>query len=188
MKSRVAIDVDGVLGNFLAPCLEMFSEHYDLHLRPEDLTQWDFVGAHLTAAQAKEFWTKIGAPGFHRRIQPYEGAVEGLRELSRLAHVYIVTAPLADASTWTYERDTWLAEHFEISRSAIVHTSAKHLIKANFFVDDRPENVAAWQAEHPQECGLLWNQPYNAHATEMARVHSWAELCEAIREHRRSKG
>ncbi len=77
-----------------------------------------------------------------------------------------------------HEREQWLEANFGFHHKQIVHTSAKYLCKGDVLIDDKPDNLILWAAEHPDGLALLWNQSYNNKETAagLTRVHGWPEV------------
>ncbi len=47
-------------------------------------------------------------------------------------------------------------------------------------VDDKPSNVMAWEAQHPDGIGVVWAQPYNVDYPGL-RVAGWEALIRLVR-------
>lgn len=179
---RVGIDVDGVLADLLTPLLTIASELLQREVYVSHLQSWDLDDLFLgdDAALLPELWRRAGAPGFCRDLRPYEGAVEGVAALREAgADIFVVTSPLHDAPTWTHDREHWLREHFQIHRHHINHVHEKYTFAGGMLVDDKPENIERWAAEH-EGVAVLWDQPWNAqhvfrHETraEVRRTSVW---------------
>lgn len=183
MKRRILLDVDGVLADLLTPCLAIASEIVGRELTAADLPDWHFESILPDKRAVAELWTRIGAYGVCRTLAPYPGAVEGVRALAEVAHVYAVTAPLSANPQWTSEREAWLAQHFAIPRNMVVHTAAKYLIGGAILVDDKPAHVEEWAREHERGTPVLWEHPYTARHTfphdvryRVVRTRDWEAL------------
>lgn len=170
----VGVDVDGVLADLLTPILEGINTTFSKSLTPEDMDSW-CIKKHLEGDEHK-FWDQLGNSNLHDRLLPYPGAKEGLALLQTVAEVYIVTSHLSAGRTWVYDRDQWLLKHFGIPKKRVIHTEAKYRVLADALVDDRPDNVIAWQAVHPTGRGVVWAHPWNADTKCKYRTNSWVEL------------
>lgn len=183
LKHRVLLDVDGVLADLLTPCLAVASEIVGRELMPADMSEWHFESLLPDKSDVNTLWKRIGAPGVCRSLLPYPDAVEGVRALAEVAHVYAVTLPLSANPQWTSEREAWLLEHFGIPQNMVVHTAAKYLVKGAMLVDDKPEHVQEWAREHERGIPVLWEHPYTArHAFphdvryKVVRTNDWDVL------------
>lgn len=182
--NRVLLDVDGVLADFVGGYLQLLEHHTGLVAMREHITAFD-IGASLglTREQSSRMKRAIGdTPAFARHLDVYAGAAEGFRELAQVADVWIVTSPWNSNPTWTHDREAWLQRHFGIPHSRVIHTSAKHICRGDFLVDDKTETLHAWQAEHPQGRAVQWITPHNRRDgwTGVA-TDSWSELVGMVR-------
>lgn len=157
---RVGVDVDGVLADFLNPALRLIADLLNRDVRLEEATEWDFVKTLVPKELLPLFWSEVGKQGC-RNMAPIPGAVEGISRLAEKAGVYIVTSPLHSGREWTTQREEWLAEHFGIHRSKVIHTSAKYTFSGKALIDDNPLNVEEWAYEHEKGIPVLWETPYN---------------------------
>lgn len=176
-RIRIGVDVDGVLGDFdgasLAIMKGMFlpSEVPDI----ENRTTWNF-DALIPPHHREAFWAHLATPGFHRELRPYPGAKAGMQRLKLYGRVYIVTSPLDNATTWTHEREQWLAQHFGVHRLRVTHTHAKYAFDCDVLLDDNPAHVNAWAEEGHTGTPILWSQPYNEHThlhPRVVRARGW---------------
>lgn len=179
-RPRVLIDVDGVLADFLAPSLPILERLTGRPWTTSDFKTWDLFDT-VPRVHEKPFFDAVNQLGWCRNIPVFAGAQEGVRRLRELAEVYIVTSPMNHVPTWTHEREGWLRDHFDISHKKVVHTSAKYLCVGDVLVDDKPANIQAWEEEHPDGLGLLWDQPYNREFRARHRVSTWAEVIDEVR-------
>lgn len=183
---RILIDVDGVSADyshgFVTVCNRLFGTTHTA----ADITQWDTAAAlGLSAEQADACYQEIRKPGFALSLHLLPGARESVRQLQKDHDVYFVTTPFrgakSDHVSWSADREHWLRDHFGAGSDRIIHTSAKHIVTGDVFVDDKPENVRAWQEHNPSGFGLLWYQPYNwDQRGELPVCHSWAHLFDIL--------
>lgn len=174
-RPRVLLDVDGVLADFLTPSLAIFQRLTGHPYTHGDFKTWDIFET-IPREHESAYYEVVNVPGWCRSLPVYEGAQAGVQALKEVADLYIVTSPLSRHPTWTHEREGWLHEHFGIHHRKIVHTSAKYLCIGDVFVDDRPDHIEAWEAEHAGGLGLLWDQPYNRGSKAGFRVLDWNQV------------
>lgn len=174
---RVGIDVDGVLADLLTPLMTMVSELLQKDVGVGHVETWDLdelFAKHNASHLVPELWRRAGSPGFCRTLQPYPDAVEGVASLREAgADLFIVTSPLHDAATWTHDREGWLKDHFGIDRKHVVHCHSKHVFSGLMLVDDKPDNIRAWAAEHGADGAVLWDASWNQDAVELQRTRAW---------------
>ncbi len=184
-KPRVGVDVDGVLADLATPLLALMNSLYGTNHKPDSMERWD-IEHLIPEGEVADFWARVGTPGFvHDQMQPYPGAVDGVRALSEIADVYVVTSYLHDAPTWVHERDAWIDRHFGIPRHKMVHTKAKYTFTGRMLIDDKPQNIEEWSVEHPRGCPVLWAQPYNnpfvyQPSPDVIRTKSWRRVLKLV--------
>lgn len=173
-KPIVLLDCDGVLADYVGGALKLVHRVTDARFTREDVDVYDFAPKLLPDdAHRAEFAHLISQPGFCASLEPCTGAVDGVRELSEVGDVYVVTASSGPNPTWAYERDRWLLVHFGIGHHRVIHTHAKHRVHGDMFVDDRPEYIEAWRFGQR----LLWAAPHNArHTLNVNRHADWGLL------------
>ncbi len=188
---RILTDVDGVLCQFVPAYLSIVNHVLKRTHTEDDVTEWAIERSlGLTEEETATVESYIRARGFASQLQPYPGAQDAVMRLRAAGHsVYFVTTPFRGSRgqhlSWVDDREHWLIDHFGAVPGDIVHTSAKHLVSGDVFIDDRLENVISWQAANPDGMGLLWYQPYN-YVTDMGPgsplvCHSWDHLTEILR-------
>ena len=179
MRPRFLCDVDGVLADFTSAALAIV-EGLTGEKPPHDARQeWDLFRSYPRGIREAAY-ERMRQPEFCRNLEPYDGALEGLDRVSKVADVYFVTSPLGGPH-WTHEREEWLMRHLGYSARYVVHTSAKHLCIGDVFLDDKPDNVVTWAAHHPGKAALLWPAPHNAQTRDVAipgvrRVRQWRDV------------
>lgn len=77
--------------------------------------------------------------------------------------------------------DTLLFKYFDyLTWNNVIVTSHKHLIKADYLIDDRPENLIGGVYQ-----GVLFDAPHNKNFNEaqygIIRVTSWEEIYSLIK-------
>lgn len=182
MRPRVLLDVDGVLAQFTRAFLGAVRAELGHDYDVDAVTTYSLIDClGLSKAEFDRCAAHVNEPGFARTLDVYPGAVEGVAALHRVADVYIVTSPWNSNPTWTYDREAWLAEHFGIPHSRVVHTSAKHLVRGDVLVDDKTSTLVEWQAEHPTGIAVQWVTPHNARDQwDGAATRDWPTLCQMI--------
>lgn len=164
MKPVVALDVDGVIANFLGHTLYyMKTSNKPSPYDESNWPQWEITDV---VPEHKDWLRTIWAgQGFCETIPPYEDAVEGVLSLASISEVHFVTSPAWYSKHWMPERYEWLEKHFGKFipiKERLTFTRAKHKFNCDVFVDDNFKTVM----KHPN-CetmtvwSLLWARPYN---------------------------
>ncbi len=185
-KPRVLLDVDGVLADFVGGYLGLLESTLGIVAKPEDITHFD-IGAslRLTPDQASTMKRAIGScEGFARCLAVCPDAAFGVRELERIADVYIVTSPWNSNPTWTHDREHWLLANFGIKSNRVTHTSAKHICHGDFLVDDKTSALVDWMADGGKGragVAVQWETPHNRLDGWMGpSTNRWGELVEMV--------
>jgi len=162
---RFLVDMDGVMTNFNKAVWDGFEQtHPELKnnfLRPNPILDFyaeDAYESTLFKRLVREINTE---PGFFRKLEPIEGAIEALQDLQNDPNfqVYICTAPLLENPTCTDDKMAWVLHYlgYEWTRRTII-SKDKTVIDGDFLIDDKPliEGVQdpIWQR-------IVFDQPYN---------------------------
>lgn len=160
----VLLDCDGVLADFVGGYLREITDNIK-----------------LTDEEKRAVNDIVREPGFVLNLAVLDGAKAGVKALAKVSDLYIVTSPW-NSRHWAGERQEWLCEHFKDLRlKKIVQTSAKHLVRGDFLVDDKASNCQAHGKAWPGSRPLLWDTIHNRLDTGIERVSSWDELLGRIK-------
>lgn len=162
MKPVFAIDVDGVLADFVGRLCERIRERASwCPIQPHDITQWE-LSKCMSGEAFKVALQVMNEPGFAYSLDVYEGARELVEACRERATVVALTAPLATSPTWVEERKAWLVEKLGFDPKDIVFCPSKH--KARFacdeLVEDSTENLQAWRLANRTMLGALVARPW----------------------------
>ena len=179
--TRVLLDCDGVLSNFVESALEFIYLHTNVLHRAEDVLDHDTFGYLGVKHLEEKLKDEIDRYAWCYNLQPFSGAKQGVRRLSKVSEVVVVTAPF-HADGWVPQREDWLWDHMMIPRSRIVHTKNKGLVGGDFLVDDKVENCIEWGNANPHGTPIIWDRPYNRgeKSRGIVRVHTWDELHDIV--------
>jgi 5'(3')-deoxyribonucleotidase len=174
-KPRFLVDVDEVLVDFQTPAFAHLERLFGRKVTSDDYTVWDMF-ALMSEDEKTAIFAEVAKPGYCRALEPKPGAVEAIKTLRRMVDVYAVTSHFP-GPTWVHERDAQLKEDFGFSGKDIIHTSAKFLVRGDYFLDDNPTHVNAWAAEHPTGIAMLWHIPNTRRlGFDDLRVRTWDEV------------
>lgn len=181
MQEPVLVDVDEVLGDFQTPALDIIAEVTGRRYQLEDFTTWDIFEV-LTKEEADTVFACLKQQGFASRMVPTPGSQDFIRELSKMAKVYIVTSPFPSL-TWVGERTQWVRDHFGIPSKQVVHTAAKYLVRGRALLDDKPEHTESWLKANPGELAMLWHIHNTRNIAHPNRVKTWDEVLTQVEKH-----
>lgn len=181
----VLVDCDGPLADFISAALTIVYEETGKRWLPEQITTWEIFETINDKDLENKVYDKIKSRGGCIGISVMEGARVGLHSLQQIAEVVIVTSPFHGSETWVYERELWLAKHFNIDHHDIIHARKKQHVAGDFLIDDHPKHIKAWGARWPEGQALLWDLPVNRgeDSKGLTRVYSWADVYERVAKH-----
>ena len=163
-RFRVGLDVDDVL----LPCIELAVEWanrdygFDPPLRVEECTSWDLKGT-----RAEVILKYFGMEEFFEEQTPLAGAVEFVKELSKRAEIFAVTAIDPETLLSVLEKNIK-----EIPEENYIPTSRKEMVKLDVLLDDGSHNLLKSSATYP----VLYRRPWNSHITGTLAVNSYDEF------------
>jgi len=183
---KVAIDVDGVLADFVLGALPILSEVSGKDVIREDITEWNFCKAIGMPEIGEDFWPRLTEKGFCLSLEELTGAMqfmEGIKELAAqgLVDYRFVTSPLKSgkglSEHWCHERVQWLLDHgFAESCDQVIFGHSKEWIDGDVLIDDGPHNFT-----RGRKANLLLNAAHNrAVDGDFTRVYGLAEALEVI--------
>jgi 5'(3')-deoxyribonucleotidase len=197
MHSRpiVLLDCDGPLSCFTSGYLEALEKETGMRHLASEVDQWSIADCDFFTQAAKKINVAprdlkarvdrhVSVAGFCAGLKVQPGARDAVYALRQLADVYVVTSPWDSSPTWQYERLHWIAEHFEIPRARVVQTGTKHIIRGDFFVDDKTSHVIEWGLSWPHGIAFLFDMGHNQAAHQLpsnAERAKWDEIIDRVR-------
>jgi 5'(3')-deoxyribonucleotidase len=152
---RIYLDMDGVLVDLMAGWMPYLNEVSGKDVKIEDVNMWGIESVYdIPFVVARK---PLDEPGFWEGLPPYHGAVNFVETLEEMGHdVYIASTPFP---SWVcmWGKRMWVEEHLTFlppTRLCLIHD--KHLLRGDMLVDDKPENLVAFQGLR-----VLFNQPWN---------------------------
>jgi 5'(3')-deoxyribonucleotidase len=149
-KPSAVLDVDGVLGNTIDAALPILNGISSKQLKHDDIDQYFMEAvAGLTPDQTRLFHEHTWhSHTFCSTIEPYPHAQAGV-EMLRIAdfELFVATAPMPEVIYWYAQREKWLAKHFGIPSSRVIHASGegKALLGCNFLFEDKTSTLIGWE-------------------------------------------
>lgn len=190
-KLRIGIDFDDVLVDCNTALQDFHNRHYGTTLTKEDVTTYSFEKLWgCTKDEERIRLSQFLKSEQHDGIEPIDGAVEAIHELSIHHELYIITARVPEAREVTRKLlrhfpDVFKHIHFT-GTSAVTNlkiTKAEICKKESIdiFIDDHINNVLSVSlAGIPS---LLLDQPWNRNEplpNGVKRVYSWGDILNEI--------
>lgn len=144
-KITVLVDMDGVLADYYAGFLKIWTDRYpDRKVVPASQLTSFYLEDSYPAEWIDEILAITRGKGFFRNLPPIEGAVQALKEMdeSGLYEIYLCTAPDVDAEDQCCpgEKLQWVEEVLgkKWLKRTIMSTD-KSLVMGDIIIDDKPE-------------------------------------------------
>jgi 5'(3')-deoxyribonucleotidase len=183
-KKRVLVDCDGILADFMTPCIDFINERTGMSHTVDEVRGWNAFECLKYEYLEAQFFDLVTRGGWCSGMIPYSGAQDGLRRLSLEAEVVIVTSPM-QSLPWALERTQWLKRYFNVPHERIVMTRTKRYVSGDFIIDDLAENCADWLSGNLSGTALLWTRPWNednefAMTVGTKRVSDWDQIIQEV--------
>lgn len=172
-KIRFILDVDDVLLHCNDTAVNYLNEERKTNYTVEDIPHWGLLNSPLDE-RLKYFQQEE----FVLAQKPYDGAIEFVQDLRQRGEVFFVTdCP----TTVKAARDLSLAKWFQAKPNEILSGSAKFLIRADFMLDDKIENIMGTATHQVNvDYPILMRRPWNQSSTGLLTVSNYQEALALI--------
>jgi 5'(3')-deoxyribonucleotidase len=169
---RIAIDMDGVIADFLSKHLAAYNAEFGERLTLEDLR-----GTHLSELVVEERRDLLEAflttDDFFGDLEVVEGSQDVVSDLTDRYEVFVTTAAMEYPTSFA-AKFRWLEEHFPfVPSSNVVFCGDKGIIAADYLIDDNAHHFARFRGE-----GILFTAPHNVEENRYRRVNDWQDVRE----------
>ncbi len=174
-RLRVGLDVDDTLYECNAYALSIINER---HPDEEPITINEITGWGHYGRRADERIALYSDPEFVATQPIIAGAQKFVRELSKLADVFFITAVPACCMSARAER--LIRDFPEIPAQNIIIGTRKEIMQLDILLDDGAHNISNSKAAYP----VLFRKPWNAHLSGLLSVNSYSDflhLCKMVR-------
>ncbi len=174
-RLRVGLDVDDTLYECNSYALSLINKKYpdEDPVMLDEITSWGKCGRH-----AEERIAYYSDPEFVATQPICQGAQKFVRELSKLADVFFITAVPPECMSARAQR---LVKDFpEIPAKNIIIGTRKEIMQLDILLDDGAHNIANSRAAYP----VLFRKPWNTHLSGLLSVNSYDDflhLCKMVR-------
>lgn len=170
----VYLDMDEVLA-------DTYSAHIDIYNRDyrENLTLAECMGYEVWQCVPEERRQSVRdharTEGFFSALNPIEGSIQVVEELSKKHEVYIASAAMQFPNSLR-EKSDWLDAYFPfIPWQHRILLGHKHVLQGDILIDDRTFNLQRFKGRP-----LLFTSPHNIHENHFERVHNWEEIAQLL--------
>lgn len=174
-KLRIGLDVDDVLYDCNAYALSIVSKRHpeEPPMSINEITGWGEYGRH-----PKERIALYSDPEFVRRQPVFPGAQKLVKELTKFADVFFVTAVPVQCMSARGER--LLKDFPEVPPENIIIGTRKDVMALDILLDDGPHNISNSKATYP----VLLRRPWNMELSGLLSVNSYGDFlqfCKMVR-------
>ena len=194
MKTRIGIDIDGVLRNFSLDLYNVIREHYPDYIKdgsenvysveetPKEMTDWDLENSfNAPKKEIQRIYREEHAETILGNGTPFKKNVDYLREQIRKdEHTFI--AVTSQYPICCHHTLSWLGKQ-ELGFSSVVFKKGKRKweVEIDYLIDDSPNNYHAWVYGRQMEDGfILMNRPWNEKIKADYRVNNIKEAMGVI--------
>lgn len=178
--TTILLDVDGVLADCNKAVYQAARRMFNRKL--PHYSTWDkyaFEDSMKLTRSEKEYFYKTLArkDNVGNQINFYSGAQSFIEHLGFGHEVVFVTAPWRGLDHWVEARYALLDHYLGRRKFSIVLTHDKHLIRGDWLIDDKWENI-----EKNLDRGILFEQPWNTAARTSANytAKDYAEVLKIV--------
>lgn len=175
-KLDILLDLDAICVNLHDSWYGAYNKDWNDTLTVDKVTAWN---THKFAKPECVFpdrgYDKPGTgiyfylelPEVHLDAKPIEGAVDALQRLSIDGHNLVVCTSAMATEHTPSQKIKWCQKHlWFIPKNNIFVGHLKHMIRADVFIDDCPDNVRKYRQANPDATIMSIRYPYNEGVTE----------------------
>ena len=134
---RLIIDMDGVLVDLANPLLAIYNREKGTSIKLEDIIQYDLS---IYPGMSDIF----KRPGFFRKLKPFPGALEALRELHEAGHEIVIASNHMQIHHIWREKYDWLLDNVKGVTYSPYFTDRKDNLCGDLILDDCPAYLEAF--------------------------------------------
>ena len=167
MKKKIAVDLDGVITQFVP---EICIRHNLLtgdKLKPADITDWDLKKFDV----ADDTWI---IPGFFRGLDPVFDGIEVLWRWYKKIDFCIATDTMG-IDFVQQEKQDWINEHVPFIKK-VYFGKDKTIVPADILIEDGPKHLQEWPF-----ITIKVIHPYNLYIQADYEVENWQQIEELFK-------
>jgi 5'(3')-deoxyribonucleotidase len=171
-KLRIALDVDGVLADFVGASLHWVRSQTGFGIWPEQITSWE-IENFIPKKHRDSLISLWNSKSFCASIPIIGSPQSALLQLREKYIVRCVTSPMKTNRFWKAERELWLKNLLDFKGKDIIFSSKKyeHADMFDMLIDDGAHNVTDW-LDKTSKPSILIDRPWNSQTPWAARAIS----------------
>lgn len=170
----VVSDVDDTVASLVETWIKLYNVDFKDNIKKSDIVAWD-IGSFIKNPNNRQYlYEYIEDPTIYDKIKPIKDSLWGINKLKNMGYrVVFATASTIGASGRKYR---WLKDYgFIDSKSDYIECYDKNLVRGDYIIDDRFDNVINFQGK-----GILYSQPWNLKDNWNMRCNNWKEVINLI--------
>ena len=168
---KIALDMDDVIADYVGKAIKTYEDEFSTKV-DKSLMDGKKVWQIIPEEHAKVVREFPYRPGFFRDLAIKPGAKETIEKLQEKYEVFIVTAAMEFPTSFV-DKYEWIKEHLpNFSWKNVVFCGHKHIIDADYLIDDHDKNLSTFTAGEP----ILFSAPHNTHLNTYRRFDTWQDL------------
>jgi 5'(3')-deoxyribonucleotidase len=170
----VLVDMDDVLVNSTEVWVECLNRRFGMHVRYEDLDDFDVSAAFYPRTHAEVYAMQADADMW-RMSRPLPGAPEALASLIARGHRVIVVTSSRYTALETKMEDVLFRYFPFLTWNDVIVTAEKQRVRGDVLIDDGPHNFQGGEYR-----GILFTAPhnraFNAEKAGLRRADTWQDV------------
>jgi 5'(3')-deoxyribonucleotidase len=160
-RKRAIFDLDSIIANLMEPWVEWYNQEWKDNLTLDKITEYK-IHAFVKRECGMKIYNFFKPPERYGKIPILAGASKGLMTLqNNNVDVFIATATAGKTAAEKYNIAHRAAPWLDADN--VIVGASKEVLHGDFFVDDAPKNMDAYQNEWPDAHILTIAWPYNFH-------------------------
>jgi 5'(3')-deoxyribonucleotidase len=160
MNKVIAFDMDDVLVELLDTWLNVLNRHHGLHVKREDIVEWDMKKAFPTLTDF-QLYGVLSYPYLWKEVQVKDNGPATIEKLLSEGYEVIVVTASSPSTISTKLRECLFKYYPMLTYHDVIVCHKKQLVKCDYIVDDAPHNLEGHDA-----IKFLMDAPYNQDCPE----------------------
>jgi 5'(3')-deoxyribonucleotidase len=178
MKSmqRILVDLDDTVYDLLSPWLKLLNEKHNTSITFDDISNWD-MRLYYPDLSKTELYLPLNSGEVWDFVEPFPNAIEVINELRSNPNLEVYFCTATHFLTVTSKIQKTIMRFFpDFDYHNLIVTHKKHLINADFLIDDGPHNLKEFQGHR-----ILYTAQHNRFinagvALGAIRANTWMDV------------
>ena len=178
-KTKIGIDVDGVLRDFDSKVMEIIKRLYPDKILADEVTGWDFINVDVDIRELCKIWQETHCEEVFRDAELMPNVKEEFKLLKTWCRTQkpgysfaCVTAQMPYNACHTLY---WLGKHYFNFLTTYISNN-KHSLDIDVLIDDSPKNYEKWVKSGRTESDfILFDRPYNQSCPASSRIYKLSD-------------